>query len=321
MFRNAFQLSTGTWFLEKTAFLKMLIFSQIRISNKSCLKVLRQLFDSLEKTAIQLSTETFWRNNVLFLTDTKFYHLRTLTDAIVNIQRKLFRQFCRYGIQPIQINDCMKFLSYKELELFYHFWTLNEKSLEFLREKFVTVVEIVLACPSYVFLQFFLWKLCKRYLSFLYFDWFSFIFGWNFLGRFCKTALYVPEDFFEEKQLVLDFFSILQPFPDLSQHFLVLWRELCSSLVKSALFPPAQQIEGNFVLKKCINFQQISDFRVDRSGPSVAIFKNFVKIEFFVSQEIFWIKICLSSKKVFVSFLNFEQTIFRLSTRSFWERF
>ena len=163
MLKTAFQLSTGAWFLEKTAFLKMLIFSQIRISNKSCLKVLRQLFDSLEKTAIQLSTETFWWNNVLFLTDTKFYRLLTLTDAIVNIQRKLFRQFCQNGIQPIQSNDCMKFLSYKELELFYHFWTLNEKSLEFLREKFVTVVEIVLACPSYVFLFFF----CENWANFI----------------------------------------------------------------------------------------------------------------------------------------------------------
>ena len=60
---------------------------------------------------------------------------------------------------------------------------------------------------------------------------------------------------------------------------------------------------------------------MDRSGPSVAIFKGFVRIEIFVSKEIFWIKICHSSKKVFVSFLNFEQTIFRLLTRSFWERF
>ena len=51
---------------------------------------------------------------------------------------------------------------------------------------------------------------------------------------------------------------------------------------------------------------------MDGSGTSVAFFKSFDKIEFFVSKEIFWIIICLSSEKVFVSFLNFEPTISRL---------
>ena len=84
---------------------------------------------------------------------------------------------------------------------------------------------------------------------------------------------------------------------------------------------PVEQKEGNFVSKKFIKFQQFSDFSVDRSGPSVAVFEIFVKIEVFVSKKIFWIKRCLSSKKVFVSFLNFEQTILGLLTRSLWERF
>ena len=254
MFRNAFQLSTGTWFLEKTAFLKMLIFSQIRISNKSCLKVLRQLFDSLEKTAIQLSTETFWRNNVLFLTDTKFYHLRTLTDAIVNIQRKLFRQFCRYGIQPIQINDCMKFLSYKELELFYHFWTLNEKSLEFLREKFVTVVEIVLACPSYVFLFFFV-KIGQTLFVFFVFWLIQLHFRLKFLRQVLQNCTLRARGFFRGKTIgVRFFFQFFNRFRVWAKTFPFLWRKLCGSLVKSALFPPAEQNEGNFVLKNCIIF-------------------------------------------------------------------
>ena len=93
-----------------------------------------------------------------------FSCLRTFTDAYLNIQRKVFCQFCQYGIQRIQRNDWMKFLSYKELKLFYHFWTLNEKSLEFLPENFVTVVKIVLACPGYDFLQFF----CKNCAIFFY---------------------------------------------------------------------------------------------------------------------------------------------------------
>ena len=70
----------------------------------------------------------------LFAQNPFFSYLRTLTDAFLNTQRKHFCQFCQYGIQRIQKNDWMKFLSYKELELFYHLRTLNEKSLEFLPE-------------------------------------------------------------------------------------------------------------------------------------------------------------------------------------------
>ena len=50
----------------KNCFLKMLTFSQIRIWSICCLKVLWQLFASLEKISIQVSTETFWRNNLFF---------------------------------------------------------------------------------------------------------------------------------------------------------------------------------------------------------------------------------------------------------------
>ena len=142
---------------EKNCFWKRLMFFKFgpgaNVSWKICVN-----HRQLREIAIQVSTETFWRNYVLFLTDTKFFRLRTLTDAILNIQRKLFCQFCQYGIQRIQRNDWMKFLSYKELELFYQFWTLNEKSLDFLPENFVTVVKIVLACPGYVFLQLFFVK-------------------------------------------------------------------------------------------------------------------------------------------------------------------
>ena len=80
-----------------------------------------------------------------------FSRLRTLTDAFLKIQRKLFCQFCQYGIQRIQRNDWIKLLSYKELKLFYHFRTLNEKSPQLPPGNFVTVVKNVLRCPSYVF--------------------------------------------------------------------------------------------------------------------------------------------------------------------------
>ena len=116
------------------AFGKLLIFSRIRIWSKSCMKVLWQLSDNLDKIAIQVSTETFWTKNVLFLIKTIFSCLRGFTDAFLNVQRKLFCQFCQNGIKHTQRNDWMKFLSYKEVELFYHLRTLNEKSLEFLPE-------------------------------------------------------------------------------------------------------------------------------------------------------------------------------------------
>ena len=77
--------------------------------------------------------------------------LRTFTDGFLNIQRKLFCQFCQYGFQCIQRNDWMKFLSYKDLELFYHLRTLNEKSPQLLPGNFVTVVKIVLRYPRSVF--------------------------------------------------------------------------------------------------------------------------------------------------------------------------
>ena len=59
--------------MTKTAFGNLLIFSQIRVWSKSCLKVLWQFFDNLEKIAIQVSTETFWTQNVLFLIKTIFF--------------------------------------------------------------------------------------------------------------------------------------------------------------------------------------------------------------------------------------------------------
>ena len=76
---------------------------------------------------------------------------RTFTDAFLNIQRKLIGQFCQYVIQRIQKNDWIKLLSYKELELFHHFRTLNEKSPQLLPGNCVTVVKNVVRCPGCVF--------------------------------------------------------------------------------------------------------------------------------------------------------------------------
>ena len=71
--------------------------------------------------------------------------------------------------------------------------TLSQLSKMFLR------VQATFYCYFFV-------KIVQILFVLLYFDWFSFIFGWTFLGRVCKTALYVPEDLFEAKRFVLDFF-------------------------------------------------------------------------------------------------------------------
>ena len=135
------------------------------------------------------------------------------------------------------------------------------------------------------------------FLSFLYFHWFSFIFGWILVGRICNTALYVQEDLSEEKQLVLDFFPILQPFPDLSQNFSVLWRQLCGSLVKSALFLPAEQNEGNFVLKNSWNFNNFLTSGWIVLDPQWHFSKVSSKSNFLFPKKYFGLKDVFQAKK------------------------
>ena len=91
--------------------------------------------------------------------------------------------------------------------MFSHFRTLNGNSLEFLPDNFVTVVKIILACPGYDYSWNIFLEIVQFFCSYclLFFDWFSFIFGWIFFGRVSKTALYVLEDLFEEKLLLWEF--------------------------------------------------------------------------------------------------------------------
>ena len=109
--------------------------------------------------------------------------LRTFADAFLNIQRKLFSQFCQYGIQRNQRNDWIKLLSYKELELFYHFRTLNEKPPQLLPGSFVTLVEILLRCPGYVFRLIYSIENCAFLGLFCFL-----IDSASFLADFCSTG-------------------------------------------------------------------------------------------------------------------------------------
>ena len=193
MFKTALQLSRGAWFQKKTVFGKCWIF--LKFGPRAILfrKFCGNFSTAEKKLQSKCPQKHFEKKMFSFWRKPFFSRLGTLTEVFSNFQTKLFCQFCQYGIQRIQTNEWMKLLSYKKLELFYHFWTWNERSTEFLPENFVTFVEIVLACPGYVFRLIFFWKICKSSMSFLYLDWFSFIFGSNFLGRVCKTALYVLE--------------------------------------------------------------------------------------------------------------------------------
>ena len=205
MFKTAIQLSSGAYFLTKSCFRNFVDF----FSNSRLEQILFESFVAIFRQHRENSNPSVHRNilkkKFSFWSKPFFSCLRTFTDAILNIQRKRFCQFRQYGIQRIQRNDWIKRFSYKELELFYHFRILNEKSPQLLPEKFVTVVKNVVRCPSYVFRLTYSIDICI-FVSFSYFYWLSFVFGWFLFGRVCKTALYVPDDLFEEKLLVWEVF-------------------------------------------------------------------------------------------------------------------
>ena len=274
----------------------MLIFSQFRIWSKSCLKFLRQLFVSLEKIAIQVSTETFWRKNVLFLTDTKFSRLRTSTDAFLNSQRNFFCQFCQYGIQRIQRNGWMKFLSYKEMELFYHLWNLNEKSLKFLPENFVTVVQIVLACPRYVFLLFF----CKNCAIFFVLFVFSLI-QLHFRLNSCRQGLQYctlrARGSFRGKTIGVRLFSNSSTVSGFVPKFFSFMAKTVRQPCQKCTFSASGTKRRKFCFEKMYQFSTFFWLQGGSFWTLSGIFQKIVKIGVFVSKEIFWIKICLSSKK------------------------
>ena len=254
MLKTAFQLSTGAWFLEKTAFLKKLIFSAIWIWSESCLKFLRCFFRQLRENCnpcvhrnnLKKYCSFFDRYQLFSFTDfnrCNFEHSKKTILTVLSIRHSTYPEERLDEISFLQrIRIVQTFLDF-ELKISW----IPAGNLCHKCRKCSCVYR--LRFPAFFFVE-----IVQFFLSFLCFDWFSFIFGWIFLGMVCKTALYVPQDLFEEKQLLLDFFPILQPFPDLKGNFSVLWRKLCGSLVKSALFPPVEQNEGTFVLKKCIIF-------------------------------------------------------------------
>ena len=183
MFKTAIQLSSGAYFLTKNCFRKFVDF----FSNSRLEQILFKSFVAIFRQHRENSNPSVHRNILKkmfsFWSKLFFSCLRTFTVAILNIQRKRFCQFRQYGIQRIQRNDWIKRFSYKELELFYHFRILNEKSPQLLPEKFVTVVEIVLRCPGYNFWWIYSIENCAFLCLFR-----IFIDSASFLADFCSAG-------------------------------------------------------------------------------------------------------------------------------------
>ena len=143
----------------------------------------------------------------------------------------------------------MKLLSYNELELFYFelkiSWILAGK-LRHSCQNFTCVSRLRLQV-NYSF------KNWANFLALFVFWWIQLRFWLNFFRQgFWRCTLPARRSFRGKIFGMRVFFSILQPFSDLSEKFQVLWRQLCCSFVKGALFPRAKQNEGKIVLKKPI---------------------------------------------------------------------
>ena len=89
--------------------------------------------------------------------------------------------------------------------MFHHLRTLNEKSLEFLPETSSQLSKLFLGVQATISGEFILLKIVHFCVFFVF--WLIQLHFWLILfGRVCKTALYVPDEVFEEKLLVWEFF-------------------------------------------------------------------------------------------------------------------
>ena len=303
------------------AFGKLFIFSQNRIWSKSCMKVLWQLSGNLDKIAIQVSTETFWTKNVLFLIKTIFFlftdsHWCVFEDPKKTILSVLSIRHSTYPEERLN-----EILSYKELELFYHLRTLNEKSLEFLPETSSQLSKVYLRVQATFTGKLFFWKMCKVFCPFCKLsEWASFL-SELFSAGFLQLYSRLPEDLFQEELLVWEFFFNSSTIFGFERKIFGLVATTVLRHCQKCTFSDGEENEGNIILKKRIKPQQFSDFRVDRSVPWGAIFESSLQVYFFVSKATFRIKIYLLNKKFFVEFLDFELNFFGLFTRRFGHDF
>ena len=133
------------------AFGTLLIFSQIRIWSKSCMKVLWQLSDNLDKIAIQVSTETFWTKNVLFLIRNIFFSFTDSQWCIFEHPKKTILSVLSLRHSPYPEDWLDEFSFPQRIRIVLPFADFEWKISWIPAGNFVTVVEIVLRCPGYVF--------------------------------------------------------------------------------------------------------------------------------------------------------------------------
>ena len=139
------------------------------------------------------------------MTETNFFSLRTLTDAILNIQRKLFCQFCQYGNQRIQRNDWMKFLPYKQFELFHISGLWMKNLLSACRKTLSQMSKLFLRVQATFFCNFF-WKNCADFFVFFVFWLIQLRFRLNFRRQGLQNCTLRARGSSREKHMVLGFF-------------------------------------------------------------------------------------------------------------------
>ena len=116
-----------------------------------------EFFESLPEIFCRISEKCNLRVHIYILRTSFLFFDTSLFFLVCGLRPRYFRTirqnnlvfFVGNCIQLIQRNDLMKILSFKNLELFYHLRTLNEKSLAFLLKNFCTIVETILTCPGY----------------------------------------------------------------------------------------------------------------------------------------------------------------------------
>ena len=140
--------------------------------------------------------------------------------------------------------------------------------------------------------KFFSWKLWKFFCPF-----WILIASASFLTEFSSAGFLklhsTCQNIFSRKNFWSEnfFFQFFKGFRIWVKNFRTYGVNCSAALSKLHFFRQRNKKRERLFSQNCINLYQFSAFRVGRSGPSVAIFDSFVKFDFFVSKETFWIKI------------------------------
>ena len=262
MFKTAFQLSRRAFVLENFPIEKIRSFFQI-------LELEENWFDSFAETFWQLKRSCklpVHRNNLKkkhFLFSTNLFFLAW------GLRQRHFRSFRHYTFLSVlsELHSTYTEERFDESSFFQKFgivkpvpdfewkvsWLLAGKHRHSCRN---------CTCVSSLHLEeHFFWRLCKSFLSFLYFDWLSFNFDLNFSAGFSKLQS-TCQTINSRKNIWCEiFFLIFQTSSDLREKLSDIWRQLFGSVVKNALFVSAEQGEG-LLFRKIV--YGVNHFRTSR---------------------------------------------------------